>query len=552
MAEGTSTLADRQIATSLGPTSQGTAVARNVGMTPDSPRLLDRRTLIILSNREPYEHRRAASGIAVRTPAGGLVSALDPTMRRTAGVWVAWGSGSADRETAGPDGRLGVPPAEPAYTLRRVFLEPRDVEGYYQGFANSALWPLCHLLIQHFELRTEHWERYKAVNERFARAAADEVRRVGKDAIVWVQDYHFALVPRMLRAMAPQTFVHQFWHIPFPPADILRLLPSGTVDSLLRGMLGNDLLEFHTERYARNFLDCVSQFCPDIHVDERRLSVLLEDRTMQVGAFPISIDVELYEGLARSAESSARVATWRGRYARNGRQLGVSVDRLDYTKGIPERLRALDLVWTRHPELRETFTMLVVATPSRSDLEPYSRLESEVVAMAMDINERHRTPEWTPIVLVTENIDADLLASVFRAADLCLVSSLQDGMNLVAKEFIACQTEERGVLVLSRFTGAAEEIDGALLINPFNVDGFATAIRMALAMPPDERRDRMRRMRSALCDATIFDWLDSILARCEQILELRAAARGARAPQPRQRPRTDHPGAGEPSLEAPL
>jgi trehalose 6-phosphate synthase len=470
-------------------------------------------------------------------------------MRRTAGVWVAWGSGSADRETTGGDGRLRVPPAEPAYTLRRVFLEPRDVEGYYQGFANSALWPLCHLLIQHLELRAEHWERYKRVNELFARAAADEVRRSDREAIVWVQDYHFALVPQLLRTMAPGTFVHQFWHIPFPPADILRLLPSGTVDSLLRGMLGNDLLEFHTERYARNFLDCVSQFCPDIHVDERRLCVMLEDRTLQVGAFPISIDVDLYEGHAKSPASSARVATWRERYASNGRQLGVSVDRLDYTKGIPERLRALDLLWTRRPELRETFTMLVVATPSRSDLEAYSRLESDVVEMAMDINRRHRTAEWTPIVLVTQNVDAELLASVFRAADLCLVSSLQDGMNLVAKEFIACQTEERGVLVLSRFTGAAEEIDGALLINPFNVDGFATAIRLALEMPLDERRERMKRMRAQLREATIFDWLDSILARCGQILELRASA-GEKVRRPRIR--SDRPGAGEAPHEAPL
>ncbi|HEX6060329.1 MAG TPA: trehalose-6-phosphate synthase [Gemmatimonadaceae bacterium] len=524
------------------------------------PRPLDRRSLIILSNREPYEHIGDASGVAVRTPAGGLVSALDPTMRRTAGVWVAWGSGSADREHTGADGRLPVPPAEPAYTLRRVFLEPREVEGYYQGFANSALWPLCHLLIQHFEFRAEHWERYKAVNERFARAVADEVRRSRDEPLVWVQDYHFALAPQMLRAMVPGTFIHQFWHIPFPPPDILRLLPSGTVDSLLRGMLGNDLLEFHTERYARNFLDCVSQFCPDIAVDERRLCAQLTDHTLQVGAFPISIDVEMYETLAASPTSTTRVGTWRERYAGSGRQLGVSVDRLDYTKGIPERLRALDLLWTRHPELREKFTMLVVATPSRSDLPAYSRLEEEVVAMALGINERHRTPDWTPIVLVTQSIDAELVSSVFRAADLCLVSSLQDGMNLVAKEFIACQTEERGVLVLSRFTGAAEEIDGALLINPFNVDGFAMAIREALAMPPGERRERMRRMRAQLREATIFDWLEAILSRCARILDARASdarsreARDARdAREPRApRARTDRTDPEHPSLGASL
>ena len=558
MGEATATPVDRQIAIPRDAAVRGMAVAPSPGMMPDISRLLDRRRLVILSNREPYEHVRGRDGITVRTPAGGLVSALDPTMRRTAGTWVAWGSGSADRESADAGGRLQVPPDDPTYTLRRVFLDAREVEGYYQGFANSALWPLCHLLVQYFEFRAEHWERYKAVNRRFAHALADEVRRSADEPIVWVQDYHFALVPQMLRAMAPGTFVHQFWHIPFPPPDILRLLPSGTVDSLLRGMLGNDLLEFHTERYARNFLACVAEFCPDIAVDERRLRAALDGRTLHVGAFPISIDVERYEALARSTASTKRVERWRRRYASGGRQLGVSVDRLDYTKGIPERLRALDLLWSRHAELRGAFTMLVVATPSRSDIEAYSRLESEVVAMAHDINLRHRRPGWTPVVLVTQNVDADLLAAVFRAADLCLVSSLQDGMNLVAKEFIACQCEERGVLLLSRFTGAAEDIDGALLINPFNVDGFATAIRRALEMPAEERRSRMRRMRAQLRDATIFDWLGDILVQCAAILEPRREARvrpdagdGARDAAPGPRPREERSG-GSPSLEAPL
>ncbi len=554
MREATAAPMDRQIVSSLGTTSWGMAVARRRGMTPHLSRLLDGRCLNILSNREPYEHVRGPAGVAVRTPAGGLVYAQDPTMRRTAGIWVAWGSGSADRESCDEGGRLQVPPAEPAYTLRRVFLDERDIEGYYQGFANSALWPLCHLLVQHFEFRAEYWDRYKAVNERFARALADEVRRSCDEPIVWVQDYHFALVPQMLRAIEPGTFIHQFWHIPFPPPDILRLLPSGTVDSLLRGMLGNDLLEFHTERYARNFLACVAEFCPDIAVDERRLRVTLDDRTMRVGAYPISIDVELYERLARSPASTTRVDTWRRRYASGGRQLGVSVDRIDYTKGIPERLRALDLLWTRHPELKGAFTMLFVATPSRSEIEAYGRLESEVVATALDINRRHRLPGWTPIVLVTQNVDAELLSAVFRSADLCLVSSLQDGMNLVAKEFVACQPDERGVLVLSRFTGAAEEIDGALLINPFNVDGFATAIRRALEMPADERRARMQRMRAQLREATIFDWLGDILARCATILESRRGALPApRAEAPRREPerRRDRPG-GPHSLEAPL
>lgn len=474
---------------------------------------------ILVSNREPYEHMRAAAGgIEVKQPAGGLVSALDPTMRRTHGTWVAWGSGSADRDVSDEVGRVQVPPEDPQYTLHRVWLDDADVEGYYHGFANRALWPLCHMLIQHLEFRTEFWERYRAVNLRFAHAVADEAERCTGRAMAWIQDYHFALASEFLRAMRPSLFIHQFWHIPFPPPDILRLLPTGAHEALMRGLLGNDLIEFQIDRYAENFMSCVEQFVPEARVDMVRQTIVYRDRTMHVGAFPISIDVERYETMASSAEATQLVKTLRERYARDGRQLGVCVDRIDYTKGIPERLRALDTLWAESPELREQFTFIFVATPSRSNLTAYNTLEREVVETTIALNKRYGTADWTPIVLINENVDSDLLAAVYRAADLCIVSSLQDGMNLVAKEFVACQLDERGVLLLSRFTGSAEEIEGALLINPFNVDGFVAAIRASLEMTPEERRRRMRRMRRQLHNSTIFDWLDSILARASAIM----------------------------------
>ncbi len=488
------------------------------------------RTLILVSNREPYEHvaetpaddaTGARPDITLRRPAGGLVSALDPTMRRTRGTWVAWGSGSADRETADADGRLAVPPDEPAYTLRRVWLDEADVEGYYLGFANSALWPLCHLLVQHYEMRQEYWDRYVAVNARFADAAADEARRAPHAPVIWIQDYHFALVAAQLRERlageARGTIVHQFWHIPFPPPDILRLLPMAACEGVMRGLLGNDLLEFHTDRYAQNFLDCVAEFVPDAHIARGDRTVRLGGREMHVGVFPISIDVEHYETLARAAEGERVAAELRARYAANGAALGISVDRVDYTKGIPERLRALDQLWTEAPELRRRLTFLLVATPSRSELPSYQALEDEVVAGVRAINEKFGDDAWTPIVLRHENVDAAELASIYRAADVCLVSSLQDGMNLVAKEFIACNVDERGVLVLSRFTGAATEIDDALLINPFDVDDVVDGLRRAVTMPLAERRARMRRMRTQLARATIFDWLDAILAHVDAI-----------------------------------
>jgi alpha,alpha-trehalose-phosphate synthase [UDP-forming] len=474
--------------------------------------------LILVSNREPYEHMCGPGGIEVKQPAGGLVTALDPTMRRTHGTWVAWGSGTADRDVSDETGRVAVPPGEECYTVRRVWLDDADVNGYYHGFSNRALWPLCHMLIQHFEFRTEFWERYRTVNLRFAHAVADEAERCTGRAMAWIQDYHFALASEFLRAMRPSLFIHQFWHIPFPPADILRLLPAGTHEAVLRGMLGNDLVEFQIDRYAVNFLDCVDKFVADARVDHVHQTIALRDRVIHVGAFPISIDVDRFETMAASDDSRARVATLRGRYAKGTRQLGVCVDRIDYTKGIPERIRALDTMWTESPELRERFTFIFVCTPSRTDLPAYNALEREVTQSVMAINEKFGTPAWTPIVLINENVDSDLLAAVYRAADLCIVSSLQDGMNLVAKEFVACQLDERGVLILSRFTGSAEEIDGALLMNPFNVDGFVATIRSGLEMSPEERKRRMHRMRRQLHNSTIFDWLDLILARATEIM----------------------------------
>jgi alpha,alpha-trehalose-phosphate synthase [UDP-forming] len=494
------------------------AVAPLTPTMQDLSRYLNDCKFILVSNREPYEHMCGSSGIEVKQPAGGLVSALDPTMRRTQGTWVAWGSGSADQETADEAGRVRVPPGEESYALRRVWLDESDVNGYYHGFANRALWPLCHMLIQHFEFRTEFWERYRAVNLRFAHAVADEAERCSGRAMAWIQDYHLGLAAEFLRAMRPSLFIHQFWHIPFPPPDILRLLPAGTHKAMLRGLLGNDLIEFQIDRYAQNFLDCVAQFIPSARVNRPAQTVVFRGRATEVGAFPISIDVERFEEMARTTDASQRVETLRGRYARADRCLGVCVDRIDYTKGIPERLRALDALWTEFPEMRARLTFIFVCTPSRTDLAAYHALEGEVVQSVIGINERFGSADWTPIVLINENVDSDLLAAVYRAADLCIVSSLQDGMNLVAKEFVACQIENRGVLLLSRFTGSAEEIDGAVLINPFNVDGFVAAIRTAIEMPVDERRRRMSRMRRQLHHSTIFDWLDSILERATSIM----------------------------------
>jgi trehalose 6-phosphate synthase len=479
-----------------------------------SSSVLDR-PIIVLSNREPYEHVHGPAGVEVRYPAGGLVSALDPIMRRTHGTWVAWASGNADRTAADDSGRLMVPPDDPSYTLRRVWLSESDVEGFYLGFANSALWPLCHLFVSMVDIRRSNWESYERANRLFASAVAQEAERVGGAPMVWVQDYHFALAPERIRALVPDALIHQFWHIPFPPPDVFGVLPIGVQLSLLRGLLGNDLIEFQTEVFAWNFMDCVARTLPDAEVQAARNVVRFDGRSTSVGAFPISIDVGEWErlaGLPRTAEVSN---TLRQRYASGNRQLVVSVDRMDYTKGIVRRLRALEHMWRAFPERRGTFTMLIVATPSRTDLPAYARLEQDVLEAVERLNDEFRTLDWTPIVVVHENVDADLLAAVYRAADVCVVSSLQDGMNLVAKEFIAARTDRSGVLVLSRFTGAAEELGSAILVNPFFIDAFADALVVALDMPAEERTLRMTQLRDQISNATIDDWLASVMSAAE-------------------------------------
>jgi alpha,alpha-trehalose-phosphate synthase [UDP-forming] len=474
------------------------------------------RPLILLSNREPYEHVHRPNGVEIRSPAGGLVSALDPILRRTHGTWVAWASGNADRTAADDFGRVPVPPGDASYTLRRVWLSENDVEGFYLGFANSVLWPLCHMFVNMIDIRRSSWESYERANRLFAAAVIQEAEHLGGAPMIWVHDYHFALAPAHIRPMVPDALIHHFWHIPFPPPDVFRILPLGVHDALLRGLLGNDLIEFQTEGYARNFLECVARALPEAQVFPEQNLVHFNGRQTKVGAFPISIDVTEWDRLSQLPRTIEVCKTLRERYAPGSRQLVVSVDRMDYTKGMVRRLRALEQMWTAHPERRGTFTMLVVATPSRTDIPAYAKLERDVLEAIERLNDEFRTLDWTPIVLVHDNVDADLLAAVYCAADVCVVSSLQDGMNLVAKEFIACRRDGTGVLVLSRFAGAADELNAALLVNPFFIDAFADTLAVALDMPREERMARMTLLRHRVANATIDDWLDAILSAADE------------------------------------
>ncbi|HEX2205793.1 MAG TPA: trehalose-6-phosphate synthase [Longimicrobium sp.] len=477
-------------------------------------RLFGQRRLVVVSNREPYEHRWSdeVGEMDVSRPAGGLTSALDPLLQALGGLWVAWGSGEADAAAVDPENRVRVPPENPSYTLRRVWLSHHDIHRYYLGFSNQFLWPLCHLRPALTRVRARYWERYRQVNRRFAEAVLEEVR--DREAAVWFQDYHLALAPLFVRARRPDLVLAHFWHIPFPPIDIFRISPQAGY--LLRGMLANDLMGFHLPGFADNFLRCAHKLA-GAEVDWEARTATLEGHTCHVGAFPISIDIGQFREAATAPGAEAQMARLRARYAPGGGAVGVGVDRLDYSKGLPEKFKALELLWERYPELRERFTFIQVAVPSRSDIEAYDELAQKVDRQVWEINERFGTPGWRPIHLLKQSLPAERLAILYRMADVCIVSSLQDGMNLVAKEFVASQVDRRGVLLLSEFAGAAEGMEDATLMNPYDPEGCALRVRDALTLPAEERAAQMERLQRSL--TSIYDWMAEIFTRWGEVAQ---------------------------------
>jgi trehalose 6-phosphate synthase len=477
--------------------------------------------LIVVANREPYIHvrrRRSARGvwnwlrgrkemeeIGWTRPASGLVTALDPVMRACGGTWIAHGSGSADRETADARGRVRVPPDRPSYTLRRVWLTEEEEQGYYYGCANNALWPLCHIAYARPQFDDADWHQYVKVNRRFADAVIDEV---GDDrAVVFVQDYHFALLPRFVKDARPDITVCQFWHIPWPNREAFRVCP--WKEDILHGLLGNDLLGFHIQYHCNNFLDTVDRTL-ESRVDYEHFAAWRGGRPTHVRPFPISIDPSLWRS-GRGSEVTAEIKAARQGLGLNGEKMIFGVDRLDYTKGIPDRLRAFARLLERYPEWRTRVTLVQVGAPSREHLKTYQVLMEEVQRCVDEINAKYSVDGWLPIVYRPQHHQAEQVAGMYRAADVCVVSSLHDGMNLVAKEFIASRGDEYGVLVLSELTGAARELEHAVQVNPYAIDSFADSLNRALLMPAEEQRRRMRALRERVGSHTVFDWANALL-----------------------------------------
>lgn len=478
---------------------------------------LENSRLFVVANREPYIHRHQGKSVEAIVPASGLVTALAPVLCACDGTWVAHGSGDADRETVDKHDRLRVPPEEPRYTLRRVWLSKEEEEGYYYGFANEGLWPLCHIAHTRPVFRVSDWKHYERANRRFADAVLKEMEGLDRPVLL-AQDYHFALLPRMIKKARPDARVAIFWHIPWPNPEAFGICPWQR--ELVDGLLGADLIGFHIQSHCTNFLQTVDRVL-ESRIDWEHCTVNREEHRTVVKPFPISVEFPVNPPPDEGVESVylERAALLR-ELGIEALFLGVGVDRVDYTKGILERFLAIERLLEKHASYREKFTFLQIGAPSRTHIKRYHDLLAEVESEAERINWRFQTGKWKPIVFMKRQHSHHEIQRFYRTADLCLVTSLHDGMNLVAKEFVAARQDEQGVLVLSRFTGAAREFPDALLVNPYDIEQTAEALRIALEMNTEERKSRMQRMRRVVREHNIYRWAGSLIGElCEVRLD---------------------------------
>ena len=489
--------------------------------------------IFVVSNREPYMHVRRGGETVCVVPPSGLVTAIEPVLRACDGVWVAHGSGSEDAAVVDELDRLRVPPDDPRYTLRRVWLSSEEESGYYDGFANEGLWPLCHIAHTRPIFRAADWEAYQRVNAKFAAAVVEEMEGCA-NPIVFVQDYHFALLPRLIKAARPDARLAIFWHIPWPNPESFGICPWQA--ELLDGLLGADLIGFHIPLHCNNFLATVDRVL-EARTDREHMTARRHGHLSTVRPYPVSVVLDRF---GRDGKYSARdEMTVRSRpFARQllldefdvkCETLALGVDRLDYTKGIVERMTAIEHLFEEHPWHRERLTLVQIAAPSRTRIPSYIDLRREVEGAAERINRRFQTAGWKPIVLIQRQASHEEVDRWYRAADLCLVTSLHDGMNLVAKEFLAARDDEDGVLVLSKFTGAAIELRDALLVNPYDTTGMAEAMHQGIEMSRAERRTRMQRMRRHLMDHNVYHWAANILGDLRE-LRIETPEHGVRSP----------------------
>ncbi len=471
------------------------------------------RPFFVVSNREPYIHSFKGKNVEVTVPASGLVTAVEPILRTCQGIWLAHGSGDADRLAVDENDCLQVPPDDPQYTLKRLWLTKEEEEGYYFGFANEGLWPLCHIAHTRPIFRSKDWECYQSVNQKFADALLKEMQGMEEPGVL-VQDYHFALLPQLVKERLPGARVAIFWHIPWPNPEAFAICPWQA--EILKGLLGADLVGFHVQSHCNNFLETVDRVI-ESRVNWERFSVERSGHITQVRPFPISVAYPEAGTPERSGASPyLDRATLMKEHGVETTFMGVGVDRVDYTKGILERFQGLERFFEKYPVFLGQFTFVQIGEPSRTHIKRYHDLLGEVESEAERINWRFQTSKWKPIVYLNRHHSHQELRRYYQAADLCLVTSLHDGMNLVAKEYVAAHEDNQGVLILSRFTGACRELRDALIVNPYDVEQLADAIHTALVMDHAERDDRMRRMRQVVKDFNIYRWAAELVTQlCE-------------------------------------
>ena len=463
---------------------------------------------LVVSNREPYIHSMSGDKIVCNRPVSGLTEALDPVMRASRGSWIAQGTGDADKKVVDAHDRVAVPPENPEYTLRRVWLTEEEVAGFYLGFANEALWPLCHVTFTSPIFRESDWNTYKKVNQIFADAVTQEI--AGRKAVVLVQDYHFALLSHFIKKQNPELTVGQFWHIPWPQNEIFRTCPWH--EEILEGLLGNDLLGFHAQSFCNNFLETVERNL-ETKTDPERAAIIHGGKSTVVLPFPISVDFERISQEAGTEAVEQEMESLRHEFDLENKYLGIGMDRMDYTKGIPQRLQALDKFLEDNPKYRGKVVFIQAGMPSRTQIDSYQEIGQRIDDLMNSINDKYGTDSWKPIIPMTRQLSPTTLNALRLLASFCIVSSLHDGMNLVAKEFVSARTDGDGVLILSQFTGAATEMGDALLINPFAISDFAKKIKEAIEMPEAERRRRMKNMRETVANNNIYRWGASMVSR---------------------------------------
>jgi len=463
---------------------------------------------VVASNREPYIHKFNRDKITCFKPASGMVTALDSILQTCNGLWVAHGSGDADRKVVDEKDRVRVPcnDPNPTYTLKRIWLNKEEETGYYYGFSNEALWPLCHIVYTKPKFDESDWNYYKQVNQRFADAILEEIG--DREAFVFVQDYHLTLLPKMIKAVNPKAKIAQFWHIPWPNPEVFRICPWKR--EILEGLLGADLLGFHLHTHADNFLESINQSL-EAKVDKISSRVVYGGIETRVRPYPISIDFDKISHDAATPEVAADIEKVKEDLGITSEIIGIGTDRIDYTKGILEKFQAIDRFLEKYPEYQGRFVYIQIGSLSRIHLDTYKNLNDEINSLVERINWKYSSDNWQPIIFIRRYFTPQQLLAIYRMANFCLVTSLHDGMNLVAKEYVAACDEDKGVLVLSRFTGAAKELTEAITFNPFNPEECADAIKTALSLSDKERKARLATMKAQVKENNIYRWSAKII-----------------------------------------